>query len=105
MTFEPVGDFACRVIPWPGKDTEFEFDQDTRKSLIRIILEEKAALVLLGTSRIQITTLSSKGTVPGSDVVGQDFSSTIYEVQGDPQVFHRRMSISHVEAIIRALEG
>jgi hypothetical protein len=104
-TFVSAGKFGCRVIPWPGKDTEFEFDRDTRRSIMRIILVEQAAGVLLGTSRIQLVTQSQMGNIRNSNVVGPTDPNTIYEVQGDPQIFYRRTAISHVEALLRELEG
>jgi hypothetical protein len=104
-TYVSQGLFACRVIPWPGKDVEYAFDRETRRSLIRIILEETAAPVLQGTSHIQLSTQSIHGQIADSTIVGQDSTETIYDIQGDPQVFYRRSAISHVEAIMRAIEG
>jgi hypothetical protein len=99
------GNFACRVIPWPGKDVEYAFDRETRRSLMRCIFEETAATVLQGTSHVMFVTQSIHGNIPNSNVIGQDDVDQIYDIQGDPQVFYRRSAISHVEAIIRAIEG
>jgi hypothetical protein len=104
-TFSSAGLYPCRVIPWPGKDVEYEFDRDTRRSLIRMIIHESAAGVVQGTSRIQLSSQTQMGQIYGSTQIGQEFTDTMYEVQGDPQVFHRRTGISHVELVIRALEG
>jgi hypothetical protein len=93
------------VIPWPGKDVEFEFDRDTRRSLMRVIFHEKAVGVLQGTSRLQFVTQSQMGNIRNSNQIGPADPNIIYEVQGDPQIFYRRTAISHCEAVIRALEG
>lgn len=104
-TFVSAGTFPCRVVPWPGKDTEFEFDRDTRRSIMRMILSDSAATVISGTSRIQLVTKSQMGNIKNSNYVGPDDPNTIYEVQGDPQIFYRRTAISHIEILLRAIEG
>jgi hypothetical protein len=100
-----AGLFPCRVIPWPGKDVQFEMDRDTRRSLMRMMFSEVAAGVVLATSRIQLVTTSQMGRIKNSNDVGPIDPDTIFDIQGDPQVFYRRTAISHIEVILRALEG
>jgi hypothetical protein len=98
-----AGNHPCRVQPWKG--TEYEFDRDTRRMYYRILLDERAAGVLSGRSRVTLNTKSQRGTVLDSAQESAEDVGVIYEVFGDPEVLHKRMAISHVEATLRTLEG
>ncbi len=102
-SFTVAGTFACRLESWKG--AEFEFDRDTRRSLYKIMLEEGAAGVITGRSRISLSSKSHMGKIPSSVQGGAEDTAVIYEVLGDPKISRRRSSISHVEAILRTIEG
>lgn len=103
QTYVWAGNHPCRVQPFRG--TEFEFDRDTRHNLYRIMLDERAATVLKGTSHITLDTHSQRGDIIDSVLTGVDNPATVYELYGDPQVFHKRSAVSHVEAELRTIEG
>ena len=85
--------------------TAYEFDRDTRRTYYRILLDERAAGVLTGLSRITLDTHSQRGVILDSALEDPESSATIYEVYGEPEILHKRTSISHVEATLRTIEG
>ncbi len=98
-----AGNHPCRIQPWKG--AEFEFDRDTRRTYYRILLDQRAAGVLSGRSRITLGTRSQRGTILDSDLGSPENRGEIYEVYGAPEVLHKRIAVSHVEATLRTLEG
>jgi hypothetical protein len=102
-TYVCAGNHPCRIQPWKG--SEFEFDRDTRRTYYRILLDARTAGVLTGRSRITLDTHSQRGTILDSDLMGPESRTEVYEVFGAPEVLHKRIVISHVEATLRTIEG
>ena len=103
-TFVSAGNFPCRVQPWKG--VEFEFDRDTKHTLYRIMLSSDAVGIFSSNSQVTLGTNSQLGTILDSVYAGADAAAaTVYHVYGDPQMFHKRSSISHIEATLRTIEG
>jgi len=74
----------CRIEPTSSQ--EYETDRDTRKSFFRLFLTEQATGELTAKSRVVIDNIT-------------------YEVFGDPSPMRRRSRVSHIEAIVRIIEG
>lgn len=81
--WQSYGVFRGRVDPAGG--SEQQVDRDTRTSNFKLILEERADGIISPLSRVKI-------------------NGVMYDVQ-DTSTYYRRVSVSHVEATIRLIEG
>ena len=76
--------WKCRVDPM--KDQEYEVNRDTRRSWFHLFLTEKAYGHINALSRVVV-------------------DGVTYQVFGEPKVYRRRKNISHLEVVLRVIDG
>lgn len=76
--------WACRIAPF--REEEIETDRDSRKSWFNMFLTEHAEGHITALSRVEV-------------------EGVTYEVFGDPKAFRHRNRTSHIECVLRTIEG